>query len=519
MNIRFFRRGFPLLPVVCVLAAIVGAGPVHAAIEKLEVTYDYVRRQAEARAAAPYQAPDRELPKRLAELNYDEIRDIRFKPDQALWRNEGLPFQLHLFHRTAAVREAVRVREFSATHVQTIPFIRDFFDYGKLGVPGSLRSTLGYSGFRLHYPLNRPGVFDELVVFHGASYLRALGAGQVYGLSARGLAVDSGVDGVPEEFPVFTDFWIGKPGPGAAAITLYALLDSPRIAGAYEFIVHPGRPTVIAVRAELHARGPIDLPGLAPLTSMFWFGKNSDRPSGDPRPQVHDSDGLLVHTAGGARLWRPLQNPRAILNTELRAVKPVRFGLLQRERSIAAYEDFEARYHERPSCWIEPVGDWGGGHVRLAELPTINEYGDNIVAYWVPDQKPVPGQPFSFAYNQVWSLEQPPDDKLARVVSTRIGGLPGGGWGQLYWVDFAGAGIGERNPENLGAQIDVGPGATLLHQTLIRHPGIDGWRVAVQVAGEAPPEGLSKPRPVELRVRLRDGYEPVSETWVYTWLQ
>ena len=496
----------------------VSAAPATAAIERLEVTYDYVGKLAAERAAAPYKEPDRELPKRLAALNYDEIRDIRFKPAQALWRNEGLPFQLHLFHRTAAVREEVQIREFSPTHVQTIPFIRDFFDYGKLGDLGSLRSSLGYSGFRLHYPLNRPDTFDELVVFHGASYFRALGAGQIYGLSSRGLAVDSGVPGLIEEFPVFTDFWIGKPHMGDTAITLYALLDSKRIAGAYEFVIRPGKPTVIDVRARLFARELIALPGMAPLTSMFWFGKNSDRPQNDPRPQVHDSDGLLVHTADGAHLWRPLQDPWKILNTDLRAVKPTRFGLIQRERSIAAYEDFEARYHERPSCWIEPVGDWGGGNVRLVELPAGNEYGDNIVAYWVPDKKPEPGKAFDIAYRMNWSLEQPPDDNLARVQSTRIGGLPGGGWGQLFWIDFAGAGLGQRNPANLAPQIDLGPGAKLRHQTLIRHPGIDGWRVALQIEGENPPPPGEKPKPVELRVRLRDGYEPVSETWVYTWL-
>lgn len=508
---------FPRPVVYGLLGLLILGDTARAAIEKLEVNFDYVRKLASERAAAPYKAPDRELPKRLAELNYDEIRDIRFRPDQALWRSENLPFHLHLFHRTAAVREAVQIREFSATHVQTIPFIRDFFDYGKLGNLGSLRSSLGYSGFRLHYPLNRPDIIDELIVFHGASYFRALGEGQIYGLSARGLAVDSGVPGLVEEFPVFTDFWIGKPRAGATAITVYALLDSKRVAGAYEFVIRPGRPTVIDVRAMLVARESMSLPGIAPLTSMFWFGKNADRPSGDPRPQVHDSDGLLVHTGDGAHLWRPLQNPRMILNSELRAVKPTRFGLVQRERAISAYEDFEARYHERPSCWIEPVGDWGGGHVRLVELPTVNEYGDNIVAYWVPDQKPEPGKPFEFAYRMTWSLDQPADDNLARVQSTRIGHLPAGGWGQLFWIDFAGAGLGQRNPENLAPQIDINPGAKLRHQTLIRHPGIDGWRVALQIEGDQKVEPGATPKPVEIRVRLRDGYEAVSETWVYTW--
>lgn len=488
-----------------------------ASIERLEVTYEHVSKLAASRAAAPFKEPDRELPKRLAELNYDEIRDIRFKPDQALWRNEALPFHLHLFHRSAAVREAITIREFSATHVQTLPFIRDFFDYGKLGNLGSLRSSLGYSGYRLHYPLNRPDVFDELIVFLGASYFRALGAGQTYGLSARGLAVNSGVPGEQEEFPVFTDFWIGKPRSGATSLKVFALLDSKSVAGAYEFTVQPGRPTVIDVRARLFAREAMALPGMAPLTSMFWFGKNADRPQGDPRPQVHDSDGLILHTADGAQLWRPLQNPGIILNTDLPATSPVRFGLMQRERAISAYEDFEARYHERPSAWIEPTSDWGSGRVRLVELPTRDEYGDNVVAYWVPDKKPEVGKAFDFSYRMVWSLDQPGDGRLARVHATRIGHLPGGGWGQLFWIDFAGGGLAQMSPPELAAKIDLGPGAKLRHQTLIRHPGIDGWRVALQVEGVNPPPAGERPKPVTLKVRLRDGYEPLSETWFYTW--
>lgn len=498
------------------------ACPLGAAIERLQVSFDYVKEQARARAAAPYMEPDRQLPARLAALDYNQIRDIRFKPEQALWRSEGLPFQLHLFHRTGSHREAVAIREFSATHTQTIPFIRDFFDYGPLKDLGWLRSSLGYAGLRIHHPLNRPDVFDELIVFHGASYFRALGADQTYGLSARGLAVDSGVPGLVEEFPVFTDFWVGKPRPGAQSVTLYALLDSRSVTGAYEFIIKPGRPTVISVRAELHPRERLELPGYAPLTSMFWFGKNSDRPAGDPRPQVHDSDGVILHTADGTRLWRPLQNPRVILNTDLPTTNPKRFGLLQRERSLAAYEDFEARYHERPSCWIEPAGDWGAGRVRLVELPTVNEYADNVVAYWLPDEKPQAGRSVNLSYKMIWSLGEPElDTRLARVVSTRIGHLPEGGWGQLFWIDFAGGPAGDLRLENLSAQVDiVGSGARVHHQTVMKHPGIDGWRVALQVRGvNVPPEGLTEPRPVEIRVRLRDGYEPVSETWVHTWLQ
>jgi len=126
VNIRFLRRVFPFRIVASVLVAVFCAGPLHAAIEKLEVTYDYVRQQAAARASAPYQEPDRELPKRLAELNYDQIRDIRFKPEQALWRSEGLPFQLHLFHRSSAVREAVQIRNSAPPTSRPFPLFEIF---------------------------------------------------------------------------------------------------------------------------------------------------------------------------------------------------------------------------------------------------------------------------------------------------------------------------------------------------------------------------------------------------------
>ncbi|TAG27328.1 MAG: glucans biosynthesis protein [Verrucomicrobia bacterium] len=488
-------------------------------IERVEVTFDYVAKLAERRANAEFKEPDRELPRRLAEIDYDQMRAIRFLPEQALWRKESLPFHLHLFHRTRFHREAITIREFSPTHVQTVPFIREFFDYGRLENLGALRSSLGYSGFRLHYPLNRPEVFDEAIVFHGASYFRALGAGQVYGLSARGLAINSAIHQVPEEFPVFTDFWVGKPSAGANQMRIYGLLDSRSVAGAYEFLLRPGRPTMVTVRARLFPRAAMETVGIAPLTSMFWFGKNADRPQGDPRPQVHDSDGLIVHGERGARLWRPLQNPRFLLNTDIRVENLTRFGLLQREREISAYEDFEALYHRRPSLWIEPIGDWGAGRVRLAELPTRDEYGDNVVAYWIPDKNPAPGQGFDFSYKMVWSLEEPGGTALARVDSTRIGHLPGGGRGQLFWIDFTGGSIGQFAPPSLSPEIVLGAGAQLRHQTLIRHPGNGGWRVALQVeaVNPPPPEG-EELKPIELRVRLRDGYNPVSETWVYTWL-
>lgn len=489
------------------------------AIEKAEITFDTVREIAAKRAAVAYEPPDVQLPSGLASLNYDQNRKIRFLPEKALWRDEELPFQLHLFHRTNAQRERITIREFSPTHVQDIPFIREFFDYGDLNGLGWMRSSLGYAGFRIHYPLNRPETYDELVVFLGASYFRALGSGQIYGLSARGLAVDSGLIGKTEEFPVFTDFWLGKPKPGARQLAIYSILESRRVVGAYEFIVQPGKPTIIDVRVELRLRSAVELLGMAPMTSMFWYGKNSNRPANDPRPEVHDSDGLLMEDKG-QHIWRPLANPPHILATDVRLENPTRFGLLQRDRAVSSYEDFEALYHLRPSVWIEPQGDWGAGRMRLVELPTHSEYEDNVVAFWVPDAQPSPGDSLRYGYRMTWSLAEPkdtgPEPVLAHVASTRTGNLPGGGHGRLFWVDFAGEKLNGIAPDKIIAKIDVSAGGHIRHQTLIRHTGINGWRVAIQLES-APAPGLPENSPVELRCQLLNGYDPLSETWLYTW--
>ena len=63
---------------------------------------------------------------------------------------------------------------------------------------------------------------------------------------------------------------------------------------------------------------------------------------------------------------------------------PRGFGLLQRERMFADYQDLEARYENRPSVWVEPIGDWGEGAVELVEIPSEQEVNDNIVAFWRP---------------------------------------------------------------------------------------------------------------------------------------
>jgi periplasmic glucans biosynthesis protein len=487
-------------------------GLAHANVERVEVNFDYVREKAEALAKRPYKEPDRRLPGRLASLSYDEYRSIRFKPNESLWREEKLPFQLQFFHRGGLFREPVALYEFSPTHAQVIPFLERFFDYGELsGHLGWLRSSLNYAGFRVHHPLNRPDYHDEVLVFLGASYFRSLAAGQVYGISARGLAIDSGLPGVPEEFPRFTTFWIGKPQPTDTTLRIYALLDSPRVAGAYEFLLNPGRVTGMDVRCMLWFRDAVNEPGWAPLTSMFWYGENTDRPAGELRPEVHDSDGLYIHAGDNGVTWRPLHNPRSPFSTDFPTSQLQRFGLLQRDRNFANYEDPEAEYHRRPSAWIEPKGDWGPGRVRLIELPADREYGDNIGAFWRPDAPVEPGRPVELSYRIVFGFDPPAGGRPGRAVATRSGALEGAPRGRLFWIDFAGEGLEKLTPDSVGAAVEPGAGIQVRHQSVVRLPGGRGWRVLLEtIAAPDVQRG-------ELRCTLRDGYEPVSETWAFAW--
>ena len=479
----------------------------HAAVEDITVDFDYVRRLAAANAAAAYKAPDNDLPPRLGALTYDEYRSIRFAPPQAMWRKDRVPFQLQFFHRGGLFRDRVTLHEFSASHEQVIPFLKDFFNYEGIKDLPPLHSTLGYAGFRVHTPLNRPDVYDEVIAFLGSSYFRAIGAEQVYGLSARGIAMNSGIPGVREEFPKFTEFWIGRPENGAMALTLYALLQGPNVSGAYEFVVRPGKATFVDVRAELTFRTDSALVGLAPLTSMFWFGENSVRPAGELRPEVHDSDGLIVDDGAAHPLWRPLRNPRDVTSTSVPVKKLVRFGLLQRDRRMTSYEDLEAHSEKRPSAWIEPRSDWDAGSVRLVELPDPAEHGDNIVAFWVPGEKVTPGRPIEIRYRIVWSLGEPPNGNLARVVNTREGSLPGNR--HLFWIDFSDEKNSGRDLAAMEPVIELRGEAKIRHFSVTPYPEIHGCRVAIET------DEAKLGQTTHVRCHLRNKTEPVSETWSY----
>jgi glucans biosynthesis protein len=507
------------------IAAALPAGKL-AAYEYAEVTLDYVAAKALQRAQKPFHSPSVDLPDFLREdkLDYDKYNQIVFRDEDALWATEPLPFRIEFFHPGYRYHEPIKVYEFTLTHVQPIRFVQDWFDYRSLKLPRQVPADTGYAGFKILYPLNEPNKWDEMGAFLGASYFRLLGKGNVYGLSSRGLAIDCGEP--VEEFPIFTDWWLGKPSKGEDRLKLFAILDSYSCVGAYEFILIPGETTVANVEARLYFREgdkvrdakpdrkPIKTIGMAPLGSMFWFGPASERRFNDYREAVHDSDGLLMQMGNGEILWRPLNNP-AKLSHQIFAAKDIGgFGLIQRNRDFGNYQDLFRRYDLTPSVWVQPTGPWGEGEIHLVEMATEDEYHDNVVAYWNPKEQPQALKPYAFSYTLKWGMTESDmrvNFEKDKVVSTRIGVDARDPKVRQFAIDFAGPKLKRFTPENPPQAItSCSANAGISDSQIFPLPDNSSWRVIVKLE----PHNQD---PVDIRCTLQKGEEVLTETWTYHW--
>lgn len=490
--------------------AVAAAGPA------APFTGSIVRRAAQDLAKQPFREPDTVLPGAAGSMSYEQYRGIRFKPERALWRGEGLPFQVQFFPRGFLYRPAVDIHEVRDGQAAPIPYDPDLFDYDDPAV--RVPDRLGFAGLRVHAAINRPGEFDEFCVFLGASYFRAVGRGQSYGLSARGLAIGTGTPR-PEEFPRFRAFWLERPQPGVGTLTIHALLDSPGAAGAFRFALRPGETTTMDVESVLFPRRDITEAGIAPLTSMYEFGpRDHARPDAlrpdDWRTAVHDSDGMAALTGREERLWRPLLNPAAVQFSAFLDANPRGFGLLQRRREFRDFGDLEVPYERRPSLWVEPIGDWGVGAVDLVEIPTRSEYNDNIVAFWRGRVALRAGGEYGFTYRLHWGADAPGpaggDARLARVAETRTGAgtVPGT---RVFVLDLVGDAVKALAP-GARTRVELGSSAGQVSEGYSGpNPETGGWRISLVFdPGTAPS--------ADLRCALRDEQGPLSETWLYRWI-
>ena len=508
-----------LLSVLCFLLLVLADIPSFSE-SKAAFNLQNVIDQAGKLAKKPYQDRLGQVPEFLLKINYDDWRDIRFKTDQALWLKENLPFTVQFFHPGLYYNRTVNIYTVDAAGVRPVPFAPDLFDYGKNEFKDRVPSNLGFAGFRLHYPINTPTYRDEVIVFLGASYFRAVAKKQTYGLSARGLAIDTALAS-GEEFPSFSDFWLVRPARNDKKITIYALLDSPSVTGAYRFVVQPGKDTIVDVTSRLFLRKKPEKLGIAPLTSMFYFGENSlHRPAEDFRPEVHDSDGLLIANRSGEWIWRPLQNPKNLMINAFQSPDPVGFGLVLRDVDFDHYQDLEARYETRPSVWISPVGKWGPGKVELIQIPTDTEINDNIITFWIPDRLPEKEKPLWFSYRMYWGYASPNRPPGGRVVATRLAKGKDAKT-KKFIIDFAGERLESLPPDKpLTAVVTVDPRAKLVEQQLHKNSATGGWRLVFQISFEEP-SSIEKVLPpgkrpaLELRAFLKLGDSALTETWSY----
>src|SRR5436190_4268270 len=436
--------------------------------------FNDVRQQAAALAAAPYQAVSEDLPPALASLTYEQYQAIRFNHDKALWRSEGLPFRLEFFLPGNFHKHTVVLREVTPSGIQPIPFRADNF----LGFTnrGALSSAGNYAGFRVTDARHSSA---EIAVFLDASYFRMVGWDQIYGASARAVALNT-AEGKNEEFPAFREFWVQRPRKGDRTLTIYGLLDGPSVAGAIRFVIAPGRDTVATVKAAFFPRKSIKEFGLAPITSMFLHGKNGRVPMRDFRPEVHDSDGLLTHNAKGEWLWQPLAPVQMIRVNAFMDRDPAGFGLVQRERRYEDFEDVVAHFQDRPTVWIKPLGRWGQGSVELVQLPSDVEFQDNISAFWVPAEPVTAGCPVDLDYEMVWTKDEISPRNLGHVVASRIGRVmvepPKNPPNLRFVVDFGGPAVESLNArEHLVPQINYGNDVKFVNHSLEKNSFNQTW--------------------------------------------
>lgn len=475
--------------------------------------FENVIKQAEALSQSPYQTNLEKLPDALANMNYDDFRGLRYIREQGPWYGKKLPFEIQFFHLGSIFTKPVKIHQITNSESTNIPYNPNAFTQNNQ--PLQSFPDIGYAGFRLHYPLNTAKYHDELVTFLGASYFRALGKGQKYGLSARGLAVDTGlISG--EEFPEFTEFFITQPNRRSKSITIYALLNSPRISGAYQFIIYPGKITKMDVTAQLFPRAEIQKIGIAPLTSMYLFGENTKNKFYDYRPEVHDSDGLLVWNGNDEQIWRPLDNNKKLRISSFVDNNPKGFGLLQRDTDANHYQDFEAFYQDRPSVWVEPIEPFGDGSIELVEIPSDKEIHDNIVAMFVPKEKLKPQHQYTFKYRLSWfKNEQPFKSNLAQIVATNVGiggvsGVPMPGETK-FAIDFKGKELTKiKNPQDIIPMVEATEGK-IKNIVLVKNPLIGGYRLFFDF--------IPKGNVSELRASLKLNDKSISELWSYQWLE
>ena len=466
-------------------------------------------------ASKPYQPPYRPAPEIVDQIDYTAHGKIRFKSDRSLYLDGPAVYPVGFFPVGKYFNKAIKMHALDGDTAREILYEPEYFDMPADSPAQHLPEDSGFAGFQIREAKTRPDWrTKDWAAFLGASYFRAIGALGEYGLSARGVAIDTALP-TPEEFPNFTEFYIQPSTDEKLPVVVYALLDGPSISGAFKLTLRRTEGVVIDVENALFMRQAVKRLGIAPLTSMFWFDEYNKGYQLEWRRAAHDSDGLALWTGTGERIWRPLVNPPQIKANAFVDKNPRGFGLMQRHRDPSHYLDRWLNYERRPSCWVEPIGDWGEGAVQLIEIPTDQEDFDNIVCMWVPKGPVVAGQSFEYRYRLHWLGDEPyPAANLARPLETRIGrgGFPytraNPPEAKRFVVEFGGGPLDvlpqTQKPE---AVITTSRGeiSSIFLETTSWNKN---WRLQFDVKSEGPD-------PINVRAYLKQGDTALTETWLF----
>ncbi|TAM09420.1 MAG: glucan biosynthesis protein D [Nevskiaceae bacterium] len=489
-------------------------------------SFDGLMAQAEALARAPYVPPSTAFKGILDQLDYQAYGKIHFNSDDALFAHGPGDFPVTFFHLGQFFQVPVHLYAVSSAgrkgaEAREILYSPAYFDMPADSPARKLPSDAGFAGFRfqesrLGNQKEKPWRKNDWVAFLGASYFRAIGALYQYGLSARGIAVNTAVAGVSEEFPNFTHFYIETPTGNNPTVTVCALLDGPSVTGAYRFTMTRNKAVLMDIDAAVYLRRDVQRLGIAPLTSMYWFSETVKPTAIDWRPEVHDSDGLALWTGAGEHIWRPLDNPPSASAAAFMDENPHGFGLCQRDRNFDHYLD-GVYYDRRPTLWVEPLAGWGKGSVQLIELPTDDEINDNVVAMWVPESPAKAGSRYRMKYRLHWVADEPFPSPLSRCQATRIGrggqpGKPRPDGVRKFVVEFSGGPL-KTLPKGVFPEVVITATRGKL-SWIFTEPVPDGvaghWRAFFDLA-------VDGKDPVDLRLYLKHDDRPLSETWLYTW--
>jgi glucans biosynthesis protein len=469
-------------------------------------SFDQLKAEARARADKPYVPPTSPPADLMRAVNYDAYGQITYRPEATLWKDQT-DTAIRFFHLGRPAPAPVAIYVVDQGQARPILYSESLFDEPANSPARLLGKGAGFAGFRV---LN-PDHTSDWLAYLGASYFRSAEPFNQYGLSARGIAIDTATPR-PEEFPSFVGFWLER--DAGDNLIVHALLDGPSVAGAYRIVHHRSATGLVQdITVDLHFRAPVQRLGLAPLTSMYWYGQSDRAPADDWRPQIHDSDGLSIWTGAGERIWRPLDDPPRVMTNLFLDKSPRGFGLMQRDRRFEDYQDDGVFYDRRPSAWVEPVGDWGAGSVQLVEIPTTGESDDNIVAFWTPQAPVTAGQALAYQYRLHWVAQEPGVIGVARVVATRSGqggrpGQPPPPGRRKFVVDFEGGDLSKLNRQSgVEPVVEARPGQPI---DLVCYPvvGTDRWRMMFDL-------DMGSGATVDLRGYLRRGGSALTETWIH----